>query len=253
MTDLLQVYQESLVKVVTNIKKRPLDHLLGLAFPVVIFFILNYVFSLNYLANDNIIVGVLRFIISIFILSFYLGILSLLLEERPVSLDTFKSSGWMILNDVWTVYFIFSLLEMFIGTALSSGFVFIGLFIFFNPFIEMIYVDKESPNQLLGKLLTFYKGNVLHWLLPLLVYLLILVAFAPSPILAYITIGSNPLDFVFGPARLFSQFILEEPLILILCQVFHFFYLLYRGQLYRILAHSNPRKRAYMREWNNGL
>lgn len=253
MTDLIQVYQEALLGLVGNVKKRPLDHLVGFLFPLVTFFIVNYIFSLNYMANDNLVVGVARFIVYVVLLSFYLGILSLILEGNPISIPSFKSSGLRILNDVWTAYFVFSLFDLFAGNLLSGGFLTIGLFLAFNPFIEMIYVDKKPAGHLLGDLVSFYKTNILHWLLPLLIYLLILVALAPSSIMAYVLVGANPMDFAFGPARLFSQFILEEPLVLLLSQAFHYFYLLYRGQVYKIVAHSNPRKRAYMREYNDGL
>lgn len=37
MTDLIQVYQEALLGLVGNIKKRPLDHLVGFLFPLVTF------------------------------------------------------------------------------------------------------------------------------------------------------------------------------------------------------------------------
>lgn len=253
MTDIIQVYQEALRNLIKNLRKRPLDHLVGFVFPLVAFFIINYIFTLNYMADDNIMVGVIRFIVHILVLSVYMGILYGNVKGRALSLASIRRDTTMVLNDVWTVYFIFSLLELFGASILSIGLISILIFIFLNPIIEMLYIDQKSPGRLPGDLLSFYRGNILHWLIPLLIYLVLLVAIGSTPILAFISFTGNPLDFTFGPARMFSQFILENPFMVLLGQLIHYFYLLYRGYLYDILAHSNPRKRAYIREYNDGL
>jgi hypothetical protein len=119
----------------------------------------------------------------------------------------------------------------------------------FNPLAEVAYLRRRDSMSHLSESLEFMKENVFEWLLPLVLPFLPLILADPEGFL--VRLGSaSPLHL----ADLFSDFFLTlgrplsagpSLLLSIAVMLATFYYMIFRGVLYRSLSASSRRKRIY--------
>ena len=122
------------------------------------------------------------------------------------------------------------------------------LIIVLNPIAESIYIRGEYYTSAYSHCVEFMKENFLLWIIPFIIYLILLRILGLS-IENYI-LTSNIIDIPLGlnteslVVLGFDIQNLKQLLIIVLTGV----YAIFRGCLYKILHNSTRRKRAYMGE-----
>lgn len=248
MLDLVQVYKDTMKKTLASFKNQGRDALLIFLFPIVFCILLKLIFS-SLPRSLSFGAGFIQFIVSMYLLTYYLAMLYLFLKGRPLTKAGIQGEARGILSNIWTVSLVLWLVQLLLSSFIGPEIIAILLFLFVNPVNEMVYISGDRPGDLPQHFLDFYRVNGLHWLLALLIYLVVMAGLGGTTLLSYMVFNETVPETVYGPVGLLGVNLFRSAYPYLLLQVIHCFYVVFRGHLYTILSTSNPRKRAYMREW----
>ncbi len=227
------------------------------AWPVafsVILYALIMLFAMRVASGLGIVGGFLLGLVGAACAAGYLHLLAQAVGGRPVSLEDLKTGFSVLFWDVISVMFALWIIDLLV-TVLARGagpngeailaMVAIATAFFLNPVPEFIYQQRSRSFELLLASARFVLANPVAWLLPNLVFVVLVLA--PTGGLSVGHPGELLLLFggVFsagGIAGLFASVpIWAVPLLLLL---FHYA-MIFRGLLFEALASGNPRRRAW--------
>lgn len=251
LKDIKVVYKKSLSDTIYKIKKNPVVLFFPLIFSVLIS-LSNRAFG-SLLQVGGLYISFLTPVLYALILSIYLDMLSDLMYYDRVHIGNFKSSFRNYFGPIYSVYFVLILINWVVLMFFRSSYyltyiIWTAIFLIFNPIVETIYLKDESYISAYSYCLNFMKDNFIHWLIPLVVYVGI-QHFLGFSFLEYISdeaiitlpIGRGfSLDIFRGPASYYIKYLIVE--------IITGFYIIFRGNLFKILSNSTMRKRQYMGE-----
>ncbi|WP_071027980.1 hypothetical protein [Peptoniphilus raoultii] len=252
--DLLLVYKQAFNESLKNLKRNPIFILMpifyGVLYQVAILAFTNYIAPLLGVLSGF----VMPLMISL-ILSSYYSMLSDLIFYNRISFKNFEGTFTAYFSSIYSVYFIFILVS-WLKTLLLNNFIFIliisiVMLILFNPIAESIYIGGEQYQGAFIHSFNFMKENMSLWILPFLLYLILirLLTFDSFGPLEFI-LSSSLVDIILGNFNLI--FILNKgTLFTIIAMVLTGIYAVFRGNLFKILNNSTRRKRQFMGEFND--
>lgn len=249
--DLKMVYEKAIRDSISKITKNPLILIMPLIYSIIYKFVM-MAFNITLAPVLGFASGFILPIISSLILSSYYSQLSDVIFYNRLNFNNFKNSFKDYFASIYSVYFILILIS-WITPALSkmmSILIVINfiLIIVLNPIAESIYIRGEYYTSAYSHCVEFMKENFLLWIIPFIIYLILLRILGLS-IENYI-LTSNIIDIPLGlnteslVVLGFDIQNLKQLLIIVLTGV----YAIFRGCLYKILHNSTRRKRAYMGE-----
>lgn len=211
---------------------------------VVIFTLINFLFT----GVFSIIAGFLAAIVSSSLISNYLYLLLNIIEYNKITLDNFKDGFKIYLTKVYGIFFIawiISYLLSAVGNIISNyttafySIIAILAYIIFNPLPEVVYQKHYSSYESIGYSFEFMKENWFNWLLPNLIFSLILYKL------------SGVISFDVFKTHIQYGFSLKGIGKYLLNQIVFSYIMIYRGHLFNILSNSTRRKRMYMAKLND--
>ncbi|NLW22659.1 MAG: hypothetical protein GXY88_05330 [Tissierellia bacterium] len=193
----------------------------------------------------SIIAGLIMAIASSSLISNYLYLLFNVINYDRITIENFKEGFKYFLWKVYGIFFIAWIGRYILSTLLqmvgSNGsglnlIISIAVLIFLNPLPETVYLKYYSPFESIKYSIDFMKENWVNWLLPNIVFHLILYLITNNLLLNVFTthIGFN------------FDFSIKGIAFYILGQAVFSFIMIYRGYLFKLLSTSTRRKRMYM-------
>lgn len=249
--DLAMVYKKAISETVSKISKNPVVLLLPLIYSLIYKVAMN-AFSIAIAPVLGFLSGFILPIISSLILSSYYSQLSDVIFYNRLNFRNFKDTFKEYFASIYSVYFILILISWLMPALSSMGPLFLVvslvLVIAFNPIAESIYIRGEYYTSAYSHSLEFMKENFVLWILPFIIYLIILNLLG-VPFENYILtsgiidipLGLNTEGTIVMGASLVN---LKQIIIILVTAI----YAIFRGNLYKILHNSTRRKRAYMGE-----
>ena len=193
----------------------------------------------------SILAGFIMLVVSSCLISNYLYLLFNIINYNKITMDDFKDGFGYFLRKIYGIffiawigsYFLSAVLRMAGGNAiLINRVVSIVVLVALNPLPETIYQKHYSSGESIRYALEFMEENWLNWLLPNVIFYLILYAITNTLIVGifttYLSIGYD-----FTIKRIGGY---------ILGQALFSFSMIYRGHLFKLLSTSTRRKRRYM-------
>lgn len=178
------------------------------------------------------------------LLSNYLAMLELTVLEIRINFDSFKDGFKYYLIKVYGIFFIMYLFNYLLdilgmvtrtNVSLLNSLIYIGFFILFNPLPEAIYLKNYQSMDTIKYSLGFMKDNWIDWLIPNVLVALVF----------YLIFGGFSKHFLLGVGSGGPIFIFRGLAKSLLSQVFIAFFMVYRGNLFKILSTSTRRNRKY--------
>ncbi len=251
--DLQLVYKKAFKDTTVKIKSSPIFLILPLVYGVLYTLattLIGTVFGLNL----GVLAGLIIPLVTSLILSSYFSVLSDLIYYNRISFRNFKNTFMAYFASIYSVYFILIIISWIMPAfgGNTSIFILISIVINFaiNPIAESIYIRGEYYTSAYTHSLEFMKENFILWIIPYLIYLVILhllgfdfISTITSSNIIDIPLGENLVSGV-RYRQLLNSYNLKNILATIITAV----YAIFRGNLYRILVGSTRRKRAYMGE-----
>lgn len=249
LKDLKLVYTRSLEETFIRIRKNPLVLILPLIFSLLLS-IVNRVFG-SFVSIGNLYVSFLTPVLYALILSVYLEMLSDVMYYNRLHIRNINSSFRNYFGAVYSVYFVLILANWVtlavIGRNYMLNLVFWSIvFVIFNPIIETIYLKDESYISAYSYCLNFMKENFIHWIIPLSIYLVVqnLLGYSILDLITDDAIIALPIGRKFS-LNLFNLDIIYF-LKYFIVEILTGFYIIFRGNLFKILSTTTKRKREYM-------
>ena len=180
----------------------------------------------------SILAGLIASLLVSSLISNYLYLLELIIYGRKIGIDNFKTGFTVYLNKVYGVMFIFYIINRILGMVGGGYIIFISnliIFIVFNALPETIYLKGYDSMGTIEYSLEFMKENWSHWLIHN-----ILFGLAIYFMLRNLSFGG------FGPI-----FTVGNIVSTLIKQTFIGLYMIYRGNLYKVLSSSTSRNRKY--------
>lgn len=181
--------------------------------------------------NENVGIGLLKWLLDLGILSHLAGLLAHLFQRGTLSWDRLLAGDFSFFAPLSQVYFWLYLIEYAFFQLLAPNLpgritlLLLALWQTFTaPAFESVYLAGESGQSFLPALLALWRAN------PLPMTLFSLVGFA-----IYYGVLSVSYSWLFQP----------EPLSLLLIALLSVFYYLTKGILFQILNFTNPRSREF--------
>ena len=249
--DLKLVYGKALEETIIRIKKNPLVLILPLIFSALISLI-NKFFG-SFVSVGSIYVSFLVPVLYALVLSVYYDMLSDVMYYNRLGVSNLNSSFRRYFGPIYSVYFVLIMiswlsLALFRTNYILNLIMWLAIFIIFNPIVETIYLKDESYLSAYSYCANFMKENFVHWLIPLAIYMGIqallgfsLVEFITDKAIIVLPVGrSFSLNILnFGPTYIIKYLLVE---------ILTGFYIIFRGNLFKILSTGTMRKRQYMGE-----
>ena len=252
INDLKIVYKKALKETVVRIKKNPIVLILPLLYSLLLSISHNILAMFMGRIMGNVLIGFLIPIVSSMILSSYFELLSDLNFYNRLGFKNFIGTFKKNSSSIYSVYFILILISwivpMFGGNFSLVIILNLILFFVFNSISEAIYIRGEYYTSAFSYTFNFFKENIVHWTLPLVIYLGIYTAIFKA--VGFITLISNDIiTFNTGyPVSLFDLQNIKMMAPIIIIELITAVYVVFRGALYQILSTSTMRKRQYMGE-----
>lgn len=245
--DLKMIYSKAIKETISKIKKNPIVILLPLIFSI----ILSFVSILLSKAGGGYYIGFIIPLVYALILSVYYDMLSDLIYYNRVRISNIGPSSKRYFVSIYSIYFvlmIFNILStmLFAYNQTLTIIFWAIIFIVFNPVIESIYLKGEHYVSAFSYSANFMKENFIQWIIPLVVFMLLQLALGFS-IISYI-MDNGIINLSIGTKISFNMIsgnILYYVKYLIL-ELLTGFYIVFRGNLFKILSSSTMRKRKYM-------
>lgn len=210
---------------------------------IAIFTLISYLFT----GILSILAGFIVAIVTSSLISNYLYLLSNIIKYDKISLSNFKEGFSYYLWKVYGIFFIAWILSFILNgvigvmssfASIISTIISILILIIFNPLPEIIYQKYYSPWESLSYSFSFMKENWLNWLLPNIIFFIIL----------YKLTGRVITD-IFTTHLVYNfDFTIKGFIKYLIGQIIFSFAMIYRGYLFNILSTSTRRKREYMKK-----
>lgn len=231
--DLLDVLKTSLKETLQTIKKAPA--LAGIIFIGIILYRLISSVSITVLGNIPYISGLINYIYIAYFIAFLANVLDNIISHNRINQRTFFTHPQYYFFKVIQIGFLLYILQLAsnlilfrLPTLLISIFTMI-LVIIFSPLLESIYSEDLNGYETFLHSVYFVKDNLIQWI-PINILILVALNFLQD----YVRVMN-------GFSYVVSTLLLSLLLAIIL---------IFKGKLYRILAHSNIRKRNFSRQFN---
>lgn len=200
--------------------------------------------------------GLLVGILQALFIANYLAFVACAVDGRKMSLKDIKSETFTLVMPVIGVLFAFFIVDLLLRLILQGGglqALAIGLnlilVVIFNTLPEVTYLNRGFTMSILQEAAEFIKENTLEWFLPLIILVFPIILANPKGLFLMFA-SSNALlmpKFYFeivGSSVLISDGI-SFALITLFAFVFTFYFMIFRGVLYKKLSTSSRRKRIY--------
>lgn len=249
--DLVMVYKKAINETILKINKNPLVLILPLIYSL-IYKVVMSAFSIAIAPVLGFLSGFILPIISSLILSSYYSQLSDVIFYNRLNFRNFKDTFKEYFASIYSVYFILILISWLMPALSAMGPLYLVvsliLLLAFNPIAESIYIRGEYYTSAYSHSLEFMKENFVLWILPFIIYIIILNLLG-VPFQNYI-LTSGIIDIPLGlntegTIIMGASIVNIKQIIIILVTAI---YAIFRGNLYKILHNSTRRKRAYMGE-----
>ncbi len=247
MTDVVLVNKEILEKTINSIKSNWQIIFLGIVYSV-LGMVASILVGALFTGPLGLARGFILALVESSIISSYIFVLYNVISYNRFRWRDVKNGFTYFIWKVYAVLFIFylgSIILSFIGSLLG-GIIFVYLmlgisilvFIILNPIPEALYVKTYNPWDTVLYCLEFMRGNWLNWIIPNIVFFLLLFIISGGGILNVFSI--------------FNNFTLAYGMVVIvrylLASVILSFGMIYRGHLFTLLSTSTRRKRMFMRK-----
>ena len=247
--DLKLVYSKASKDTLTKIKSSPLI--------LIVPFLYGIIYSLAMIVFGNILgmvsgvfMGFLMPVITSLILSSYFSILSDLIYYNRISFRNFKDTFKSYFASIYSVYFILIIISWIIPVFGGNLILAVIINLIINPIAESIYIRGEYYTSAYTHSFEFMKENFCLWVIPYVVYLLILhligfdfVSTIASSSVIDIPLGENLVNGIY-----YKNLLNLYNIRILLATIVTAIYAVFRGNLCKILQGSTRRKRAYMGE-----
>lgn len=192
--------------------------------------------------------GFIMALVSASLVSNYLYLLFNVINYNQISLEDFKEGFKAFLWKVYGVLFIAWIGQYLLNIILNlinlnwvnlSSIITLLIFIALNPLPETIYLKSYTPFESITYAFAFMKENWINWLLPNIVFYILIYLFTNK---IFTNIFTTHLNFVFD----FSP---RGIVLYLLGQLLFSIMMIYRGHLFKLLSTSSRRKRMYMNDF----
>ncbi|MBC7087695.1 MAG: hypothetical protein H5T96_04285 [Tissierellales bacterium] len=241
--DLLEVNKSSLLKSIKSIKSH-WEALLIIFVYAIMTQIITSIVSRILVGSLSIISGFLIVLIEAAIVSSLLFVLKdIVLYNRfrwKSVIDGLNYYLWKVYGVLFILFVVNLILSLFYNVIGSAAFIINTLFqlfilIMLNPLPEIIYLKNYDPRDSLTYSIEFIRENFLNWIIPNIIFGLILFAI------------NSAIDVTFFPFNL--AFLMPLLLKNIFLSIIISFAMIYRGHLFYLLSTSTRRKRQYMNKF----
>ncbi len=245
--DLIYINKSAFNKTIKSLSKNWIIIFTGIVYTIlnVAIFSLISVFLTGFL---SILSGIIVAIITAAFISNYLYLLFNIINYDRINMQIFKDGFKYYLWKIYGVLFIAYLGRILLGIlsnmlgGLASALnivIYLSILIVLNPLPETIYLKSYSSWESVLNTFEFMQENWLNWLLPNVIFHLVL----------YFITG-NLITNVFTTHLSFNMvFSIKNIIIYLLGQGLFSFIMVYRGHLYKTLSGSTRRKRMFMNKF----
>lgn len=245
--DFIYVNKHSFKKASVSLSKNYLIILTGIAYSLISLLAFN-ILGIAFAGPLSIIRGFILYFIQSTIISNYLYLLFNIVNYNRFTLNDFKQGFMYFIWKVYGVLFIIyvaqlllSALNSFFGpnASLINFIIQIGILVLLNPLPETIYLKGYMPQDTLLYTFDFMKENWLNWVVPNIIFYLIIYFISGQLITDLFATGIS-FRFNYSPVYILRY---------LLAQTIFSFMMIYRGYLYRLLSTSTMRKRMFMNRY----
>ena len=245
--DLIYINKSAFNKTIKSLSKNWIIIFTGIVYTIlnVAIFSLISVFLTGFL---SILSGIIVAIITAAFISNYLYLLFNIINYDRINMQIFKDGFKYYLWKIYGVLFIAYLGRILLGIlsnmlgGLASALnivIYLSILIVLNPLPETIYLKSYSSWESVLNTFEFMQENWLNWLLPNVIFHLVL----------YFITG-NLITNVFTTHLSFNMvFSIKNIIIYLVGQGLFSFIMVYRGHLYKTLSGSTRRKRMFMNKF----
>ncbi|NLY77848.1 MAG: hypothetical protein GX080_07175 [Tissierellia bacterium] len=194
----------------------------------------------------SLLAGIVFAIVSSSLISSYLYLLSNIINNNRITLQSFKDGFKEYLWKVYGIFFIAWLASYLLSTVSSifgkriillTDIIKILALVLLNALPEVIYQKHYSSADSIMYAIEFIRENWLNWFLPNIIFTVILYFLTGK-------IFTNLFTIYIDTPMVIS---IEGAVRYIVAQTIFSYMMIYRGYLFKILSTSTPRKRAFMR------
>lgn len=196
----------------------------------------------------SIFAGIILAIVSASLISNYLYLLFNIINYNRMTFQDFKDGFKYFLRKVYTIFF-FAWIGNYLLSAIQGmlGFngyilniiVTVSIFFLLNPLPETLYLKVLDPMDSIMYAIDFMKENWLNWLLPNVIFYVVLF---------YLT-GGIITDLFTTHISFGFNFETSSIIKYLLGQGLFSFIMIYRGHLFKLLSTSTRRKRMFMNKF----
>ncbi|MBU5427294.1 hypothetical protein KQI41_12945 [Tissierella pigra] len=246
LKDFLMINKQTLKKTVVSLKDNWMIIFTGIAYIIINMLMFSLAMTL-FSGILSIIAGVIIAIVSASLISNYLYLLYNVINYNRITFQDFKDGFKYFLRKVYTVFFFAwigsYLLNIVQGILGFNGYILnivvtVSIFILLNPLPETLYLKVLEPMDSIMYSIDFMKENWLNWLLPNVVFYIVIYYLTGNIVTIFTTHLNLGLDLgILGIIRY------------LLGQGIFSFTMIYRGHLYKLLSTSTRRKRMFMNKF----
>lgn len=247
LKDIIYINKTAFNRTIKSISKNWMIIFTGIIYTILniaIFALINVLFT-GFL---SILTGIVVAIVTAAFISNYLYLLFNIINYDRLNIQIFKDGFKYFLWKIYGVLFIAyigSILLSIVSNMLGSmGFIintliYLAILVLLNPLPETIYLKSYSSWESVQSTFEFMKENWFNWLLPNIIFHLVL----------YFTTG-NVITDIFTTHLSFNMiFTIRNLILYIVGQGLFSFIMVYRGHLYKLLSGSTRRKRMFMNKY----
>lgn len=201
--------------------------------------------------------GFLMFLVAAACISSFLSVLAEAIAHERIRVNELGQTFGRYLSSIVGVLFLFWIIELLLTLITEQNpsllwlamAVNLGLFFVCNPLPELVYQGQRDGIGLVDEAVQFMRENAIEWLVPVLILFLPVFAIGVrEALVAMAHVGAtNALGVIdltlrawLPPLGELGQFLLLVAASVILCWI-----MLFRGFLFRSLAHSGRRQRIF--------
>lgn len=247
MKDLLMINKQTIKKTLSSLKDNWVIIFTGVVYIILNMVIFTVVLTL-FKGILSIFAGIILAIVSASLISNYLYLLYNIINYNKITFQDFKDGFKYFLRKVYTIFF-FAWIGSYLLSAIQGmlGFnadvlnliITVSIFFLLNPLPETLYLKVLEPMDSIMYAIDFMKENWLNWLLPNIIFYIVLYYLTGNIITdlftTHINIGFG-LDGISSIKYLIGQGLFS-------------FIMIYRGHLFKLLSTSTRRKRMFMNKF----
>ena len=248
----LKIYRESLSEAARGFVRNWWAAFL----PIVYVFILMGLMTFTSAILPSIVVGFINGLLIALCLANYFAFVSAGVEKETLLRREIKHETFQLFRPSISVMFFLFIIGLLVSMIFSSNELFwiraaINLFLVIglNAIPEIIYLSRNYATAIVIESFEFIQENFIEWFVPILLVGLPLIIAAPKVFLTSLA-TANPImiaGFFFNLLGSFMQFGLKSHsvMIAVVSLLLTFYFMIFRGILYKKLSCSTRRKRIY--------